>query len=129
MTPAAQPTLPGPPCALRRQRDGRLLLDRLHLARTPREQRRGLLGFHSLSPGQGLLFPGIRMVHTFFMQTPIDVAFLSPEGAVRDLRHALPAWRIAFCRQPGRADTLETAPGSFRTWNLQLGDHLEILHP
>ncbi len=120
------PTLPGPPYTLRRRHDKQLLLTRLHQATSPSEQRSGLLGFTSLSPQEGLFFPGIRMIHTFFMKMTIDVAFLSPEGTIRDLHPRLPPWRIAFCREPGRAHTLETTAGAFQQWNLQLGDHLDI---
>lgn len=120
-------TLPGPPATLRRRSDSRVLLSRLHQARTPAEQRRGLLGRTILDPQEGLFFPGVRMIHTFFMRITIDVAFLSPEGTVRDLHPRLRPWRIAFCRHPGRASTLESAAGSFHLWNLQPGDQLEIL--
>ena len=125
-TPPA-PSLPGRPCGLRRRGDQRLLLSRLHQAVSAQDQRRGLLGLSALDSATGLFFPGVRMIHTFFMQMPIDVAFLGPDGAVRDLHPRLPPWRIAFCRQPGRADTLEAAAGAFQLWNLQLGEQLEIL--
>ena len=120
------PSLPGLSSPLRRRSDGRILLSRLHRALSPAEQFRGLLGFSSLDPDQGLFFPGVRMVHTFFMRMPIDLAFLSPDGAVRDLHPNLPPWRIAFCREPGPADALEAPAGSFQLWNLQTGDPLEI---
>ncbi len=126
MNPAAPIPLPGPPAALRRRRDGLLLLSRLHRALTSRDQRHGLLGRSTLEPQEGLLFPGVRLIHTFFMRMAIDVAFLAPDGTVRDLHPRLPPWRIAFCREPGRADTLETRAGAFQLWNLQLGDQLEI---
>ena len=125
--PAPVPALPGSPFILRRRQDGRRLLARLHQAVTPREQRCGLLGRRTLDPQAGLFFPGVRMIHTFFMKMPIDVAFLAPDGTVRDLHPRLPPWRIAFCRQPGRADTLETGAGAFQQWNLQPGDRLEII--
>jgi uncharacterized protein len=125
--PPPSPRLPGTPCSLRRRRDGRLLLSRLHRAVSFRDQHRGLLGLSSLDPQEGLLFPGIRLIHTFFMRMSIDVAFLAPDGTVRDLHPRLPPWRIAFCRSPGRADTLETAAGAFHQWNLQLGDQLELV--
>ena len=125
--PPPAPPLPGPPASLRRRADGRLLLPRLHQARSPADQHRGLLGRSSLAPGEGLFFPGVRMIHTCFMRMPIDVAFLDPDGIVQDLHPRLRPWRIAFCRQPGRASTLETAAGSFQQWNLQPGDQLEIL--
>ena len=120
------PSLPGSPSSLRRRSDGRILLPRLHRALSPAQQCRGLLGFSSLPPDQGLFFPRVRMVHTFFMRMPIDLAFLSPDGAVRDLHPNLPPWRIAFCREPGPADALEAPAGSFQLWNLQTGDPLEI---
>jgi uncharacterized protein len=125
-SPPAAPPLPGPPFALRRRRDNRLLLSRLHQALSPRDQRRGLLRRSSLDPDQGLFFPGVRIIHTFFMRMAIDVAFLDPDLTVRDLHPRLPPWRIAFCRTPGRAHTLETAAGAFHLWNLQTGDQLEI---
>ena len=119
-------TLPGRPYTLRRRHDNHVLLTRLHQAISPSEQHSGLLGFSSLDPQEGLYFPGIRMIHTFFMKMTIDVAFLSPDGTIRDLHPRLPPWRIAFCREPGRAHTLETAAGAFQRWNLQLGDQLDI---
>ena len=127
--PPPAPSLPGPSAPLRRRADGLLLLARLHQALSPRERRHGLLGFSSLAPDQGLLLPGVRMIHTFFMRMSLDVAFLSPDGTILDLHPRLPPWRIAFCRHPGRASTLETAPGAFQRWNLQLGDQLELTHP
>lgn len=125
--PPPVPTLPGSPFTLRRRQDGQRLLARLHQAVTPREQRRGLLHRSALDPQEGLFLPGVRMVHTFFMKMPIDVAFLAPDGTVRDLHPRLSPWRIAFCRQPGRAGTLETGAGTFQQWNLQPGDRLEII--
>ena len=121
------PVWSAPPATLRRRSDGRILLARLHQALSPAEQRRGLLGRSALDPQEGLFLPGVRMIHTFFMRIAIDVAFLSPEGTVRDLHPRLRPWRIAFCRHPGRASTLESAAGSFQLWNLQPGDQLEIL--
>lgn len=125
-SPSPSPTLPGRPYILQRRQDRQILLSRLHQALSPAEQRAGLLGFTSLDSQEGLYFPGIRMIHTFFMKMPIDVAFLSPEGAVRDLHPRTPPWRIAFCREPGRAHTLETSAGTFQRWNLQPGDQLDI---
>lgn len=120
------PTLPGSPSLLRRLPDGAVLLPQLHLAESAAAQRRGLLGFTHLPEGAGLFFRGVRIIHTFFMKMPLDVAFLSPEGVVKDIHPGLPPWRVAFCREPGRADALETAAGVMTMWNLQPGDQLEI---
>jgi uncharacterized membrane protein (UPF0127 family) len=127
MTAPLPAPLPGTPGTLRRTRDRLVLLSRLRRASSPREQRLGLLGVAALAPGEGRFLPGVRMIHTFFMKMAIDVAFLSPDGTVRDLHPRLPPWRIAFCRQPGPANTLATAAGAFQSWNLQLGDQLEII--
>lgn len=121
--------LPGPAFRLRRAGDGAELSRAVHRAVGRREQTRGLLGFESLPPGAGLWFGGVRMIHTFFMRFPLDVAFVGTDGTVLDVRTRLAPWRIAFCRVPGRADTLETAAGTFENWNLKPGDRLELESP
>lgn len=123
------PRLPGPAYRLCRAGDGAELSRAVHRAEGTWDQTRGLLGFDSLPPRAGLWFRGVRMIHTFFMRFPLDVAFVGPDGAVLDLRTRLAPWRIAFCRVPGRADTLETAAGTFEDWNLKTGDRLELTSP
>ena len=67
------------------------------------------------------------MIHTIGMRFPIDVAFLSPEGVVKDFRRSLrPGRPLVFCREPGRASALEAAAGTWEAWHLKPGDHLEI---
>lgn len=117
--------LPGRARAVRR--GGERLTERLFTARTPAEQRRGLLGREGLADGEALYFPGVRMIHTVGMRFAIDVAFLSPDGVVKDLRFSLrPGRLLAFCREPGRASALEAAAGTWEAWHLKTGDKLEI---
>jgi len=122
---SAPPPLPGRPRALRR--DGETLAAKLFTAATSAEQRRGLLGRDGLETGCVLYFPGVRMLHTLGMRFAIDVAFLSPEGLVKDLRCSLrPGRPLVFCREPGRASALEAAAGTWEAWHLKTGDRLEI---
>lgn len=123
--PSAPPPLPGKARTLRRA--GELLTGRLFTASTPAEQRKGLLGRDGLEDGAALFFPGVRMIHTLGMRFAIDVAFLSPDGVVKDLRSSLrPGRPLAFCREPGRASALEAAAGTWEAWHLNPGDKLEI---
>ena len=123
--PREAPPLPGRARALRRAWE--VLTDKLFTARTPAEQRRGLLGRDGLAAGEALFFPRVRMLHTVGMRFPIDVAFLSPDGDVKDLRVSLrPGRPLVFCREPGRASALEAAAGTWEAWHLKRGDKLEI---
>jgi len=54
----------------------------------------GLIGRRSLEPGEGLHLVPCRAIHTFFMHTAIDAAFLDEQGAVVKLFSALPPWRV-----------------------------------
>ena len=54
----------------------------------------GLIGRRSLEPGEGLHLVPCRAIHTFFMHTSIDAAFLDEQGAVVKLFPALPPWRF-----------------------------------
>ena len=51
-------------------------------ARGPRARARGLLGRRRLQPGEALILPGARQVHTFGMTYPIDVVYCDGSGRV-----------------------------------------------
>ena len=56
---------------------------------------RGLLGRSGLEPGHGLLIMKCGTIHTFGMQFPIDVLFLTKEGTVTRICRDLGPMRIA----------------------------------
>ncbi len=71
----------------------------------------------------GLLLPSCASVHTVGMRFRLDIAFVSADGAILDVRHDLGAWRVCVCRQasPYRIDALEIAAGSAHRLGLTPG--------
>lgn len=83
---------------------------------------RGLMFRSSLAPGEGLLFPRARAVHTHFMRFPIDLAFLDADDVVVDVRPALRPWRAASC--PQARSVLELAAGGLERSGVAVGTRL-----
>ncbi len=96
-------------CALSDE-NGTVLVPRLEVAETVWETTVGLLGRAELAPGGGLLLPGCRSIHMFFMRFPIDAVFLDDTGVVRRVAARLRPWRLAWC--PEARDTLELSAGA-----------------
>ena len=79
---------------------GEVLARDATLAESACQKRRGLIGRDGLKPGEGLILPRCRQVHTIGMRFPIDVVFIDRRDEVvmtcRDLepRGISPvAWR------------------------------------
>src|SRR5690242_15966995 len=69
------------------------IAQRVELAISRAERRRGLLGRQRLEPGAALVLAPCFAVHTAGMQFPIDVVFVNKQGlAVRVVRGLAP-WR------------------------------------
>lgn len=103
-----------------------MLIEKGIVARTATERRRGLLGRASLTPGEGLLLPGTKSVHTFGMRFPIDVVFLDSEGCVIHLVEKLThsrvspmVWRSAMVLEMPAARLAQTGT--------ELGDRIELI--
>jgi uncharacterized membrane protein (UPF0127 family) len=74
---------------------GRVLADRADIADTIAKRNTGLLKHLKLEPGEGLLIP-TQAVHTFRMNFPIDVLFLSRKRKVLKIRANMVRGRIAM---------------------------------
>lgn len=83
---------------------------------------KGLLGRDDFD-GALLLRP-CRSVHTFRMRFPIDVAFVDADLRVLRVEQLAPN-RIARPCMAARA-VIETQAGCFASWNLSVGDQLEV---
>ena len=81
--------------AVRNERSGRYLGDRIGNAADFFARLRGLLGRTGLAEGTGLWIEPCSSVHMFFMRFPIDVLFLDREKRVRRAVSTLRPWRIA----------------------------------
>jgi len=55
----------------------------------------GLLTRTELRENEALVLAPCNAVHTFFMRMPIDILFVTRDGRVTRVLHAVPAWRIA----------------------------------
>ena len=64
-------------------------------ADTSASRNKGLLGRESLAADEGLWIVPCPMIHTFFMQFPIDVLFLDAELKVRRVIEDLRPWRLS----------------------------------
>ena len=109
---------------LRILRTGRLLATDVEAAVDSETRRKGLLGRTGLADGVAMVIAPTNAIHTFFMRFPIDVVFVRRDGGVLKVRHAMPAWRMAFAFR-GFA-VVELAGGAADRAGLQVGDRLIV---
>ena len=103
-------------------RDGEVLAS-LEVADDVRARSRGLMGRSSFD-GAILLKPAMQ-VHTLGMRFPIDVAYLDRDLRVVDIVTAMRPRRLGRPRFGARA-VVEAEAGCFASWNLCVGDELEV---
>lgn len=111
--------------ALRNTANGLVLAQPVELALSRSARRRGLLGRHSLAPGQGLLLVPCASIHTWFMRFPIDVIFATREGLVVKLCRRLEPWRLTFALRAYA--TVELSSGAIDRSQVSVGDRLELV--
>ncbi len=107
-----------------RKKDGTALLVRLSVASARRRKRRGLLGRSGLTPDEGLLLEGCRMVHTFGMKFPIGLIFLDKKGRVARIVRSLRPRRICACLRA--RGVVECCAGNPALEALNPGDELKV---
>jgi hypothetical protein len=100
------------------------LAQRVRVAATSRERRKGLLGISEMDRDGGLWIHPCEAIHTFGMKMPIDVIFLDRSYRIRKIRREIGANRISFCISA--ASVLELAPGTITATGTQLNDRLEF---
>ncbi len=109
---------------LRNPRSGVVVAERLLPAFDSASRRTGLLKHRSLDPGVAMLIAPTNAVHTFFMRFPIDVAFVTRDGRIVKIAHAVRPWRIAAAWR-GYA-VVEMAAGEFERSRTVAGDRLVV---
>jgi uncharacterized protein len=99
--------------------------DCVHLANTWWTRLRGMLGHPEPGPGEGMLLAPCQSVHMYWMNYPLDVAFLAPDGRIVEVYHGLaPSKRSRWHRDADRA--LELRAGTLASTGTQIGDRLEM---
>ena len=84
----------------------------------------GLLGKKNIPDGFTMFFPSCNSIHTWFMQTAIDVIMIDRQGQVVLALKNLQPWKTAVCIRA--ADTLEMRAGAITALKLAVGDKLTI---
>ena len=115
---------PATPWRLTNSRNGRVVADRLLAAFDSASRRTGLLHHDSLPEGAAMIIAPTNAIHTFFMRFQIDVAFVTRDGRVLKIRHALRPWWIAAAW--GAFAVIELSAGGLARADTQVGDRLIV---
>lgn len=86
------------------------------------ERMRGLLGRPSPEKHQALLIVPCSSIHTFFMDYPLDLAFLDKHWQITRLIPSIKPWRMAWA--PGSAMVLEMQANTMENMSLSHGQTL-----
>lgn len=108
--------------------DGERPLAELETARTFWSRIRGLLGRTQLAPGKGLLLDPCHAIHTFGMQFPIDVIFLTRDHRVAGIHRDVGPMRIVH-GGPQAGLVVEVQAGWLPTDAVSAGDQLVMRVP
>jgi len=89
------------------------------ITQTFKERNRGLLALPNIREDQGLLISPCRSVHTFAMQYPLDLVYLSKQLKVVKLVENIPPNRMS-CAITGHS-TLELCAGTIARLQIKKG--------
>lgn len=107
---------------------GRVVGDRVRVARTLRDRTVGLLGTQELRAGEGLWIERAPSIHMFFMKYPIDAVFLDAHRRVTKVVPNLKPWRVVWWAR-GAKDCLELPAGAAALADIRVGDELRRVEP
>jgi uncharacterized membrane protein (UPF0127 family) len=109
------------------QRTDEVLAERVEVAVTRRDRRKGLLGRSGLEPSSALIIAPCFSIHTMFMRFDIDAVFVDDNGRAVKLVPGMTPWRIAV--EPTAHAVVELPAGSLRDRQVAIGDRLYLLEP
>jgi uncharacterized membrane protein (UPF0127 family) len=121
----AQSDRPGPRLVLVNESTNTPIAQRVELAVSRAERRRGLLGRSRLDPGTALVLTPCFAVHTVRMQFPIDLVFVNRQGVAVRIVRSLRPWRIAVAT--GANAVIELTAGSIARCDLRTGDRVALV--
>jgi len=113
--------------ALVNQRTDEALAERVEVAVTRRDRRKGLLGRTGLDASSALILAPCAAIHTMFMRFDIDAVFVDDDGRAVKVVRELGPWRIAL--DPTAHAVVELPAGSLREREVNIGDRLYLLEP
>ena len=115
------------PLVLVNQRTDEALAERVEVAVTRRDRRKGLLGRAGLDPASALIIAPCFSIHTMFMRFDIDAVFVDEDGRVVKVVRDMTPWRIAV--DATAHAVVELPAGTLRDRRLNVGDRLYLLEP
>ena len=113
--------------ALINQRTDEALAERVEVAVTRRDRRKGLLGRSGLEPETALIIAPCFSIHTMFMRFDIDAVFVDEDGRAVKVVPVMTPWRIAV--DPTAHAVVELPAGSLRGREVKIGDRLYLREP
>jgi uncharacterized membrane protein (UPF0127 family) len=113
--------------ALVNQRTDEAIADRVEVAVTRRDRRKGLLGRTGLAASSALILAPCAAIHTMFMRFDIDAVFVDDDGRAVKVVRELSPWRIAV--GPTAHAVVELPAGSLRDREVNIGDRLYLVQP
>ena len=115
-----------PRMALVNQRTDEALADRIELAVTRNDRRKGLLGRDVFETSSALIIAPCFSIHTMFMRFDIDAVFVDDDGRAVKVVQGMGPWRIAV--QPFAHAVVELPAGSLRERPVGVGDRLYLVN-
>lgn len=101
------------------------LCPNIEVATSMWDRTRGLLGRKSLSSEEGLWIKPCSSIHTYFMQFPIDVAFVDKNLRVTKIHTHVKPWRLV-CSLLQSDSVFELSAGSLNSEKIEIGDELYV---
>ena len=101
---------------------GATVASRVELALDRATRRRGLLGRAALPPASAMVLSPCWMVHTAFMQFPIDVLFVNAQGLVVHVARDVAPWRAAMSLRAHAV--IELPAGAATRRDVHVGDRV-----
>lgn len=106
-------------------RTGRVLAEKVAIARTLASKTVGLMFSSQLPDRSAVIIPGCRQVHTLFVRFPIDVIFIGPDCCVVGVVEHLRPFRVSpYCHKA--ATVIELPAGTVSRNEIVIGDVLSL---
>ena len=103
-------------------RSGKVIAEHMPVARTILQQSIGLLCVWSASALPGMIFPGVRSIHTFGMVFSLDIIFIDQDNRCVGLRKNVPSFRCILGPPEVKA-TIELPAGEIdKIGGVNIGD-------
>ena len=115
------------PLVLVNQRTDETLAERVEVAVTRRDRRKGLLGRSGFDHASALIIAPCFSIHTMFMRFDIDAVFVDEDGRVVKVVRDMTPWRIAV--DATAHAVVELPAGTLRDRRINIGDRLYLLEP